>query len=84
MHGDRQDVRALLWFLMCHGKHTQLSCDASFDHATADFVELILHPALLHKEQAINLHSHTAAEGNHKGGSGLPNSACQKVMRVMR
>lgn len=37
MHGNRQDVRALLWFLMCHGKHTQLRFDASFAHTTADF-----------------------------------------------
>lgn len=50
MHVDRQDVRALLWFLMCHGKHAQLRFDASFAHTTADFVEFILRPALLHRK----------------------------------
>lgn len=84
MHVNRQDVRALLWFLMCHGKHAQLRVDASVAHTTADFVEFILRPALLHKKWTINLYSHTAAEGNHEGGSGLTKSAYQKVMRVMR
>lgn len=46
MHGDREKVRALLWFLMCHGKHTQLRFDTSFAHTTADLVELISRPCI--------------------------------------